>query len=68
MSALHIEPTGQLRAWLEQLDLQGVWEQAEHLPTPRCDHYRGVLLALYVRERRKAERLQRKRGHTDDRP
>ncbi|MDH4466162.1 MAG: hypothetical protein QE290_19210 [Acidovorax sp.] len=55
----HIEPTDQMRAWMERLDLLGVWEQAKALPTARCDFYRGLLLRLYVAERRKAERSQR---------
>lgn len=55
----HIEPTGQMREWMERLDLLGVWEQAKSLPTARCDYYRGLLLRLYAAERRKAERSQR---------
>lgn len=56
---VHIEPTGQLREWMERFDLLGVWEQAKNLPTARCDYYRGLLLRIYVVERRKAERSQR---------
>lgn len=55
----HIEPTGQMREWMERLDLLDVWDQAKALPTARCDYYRGLLLRLYVAERRKAERSQR---------
>lgn len=55
----HIEPTGQMRDWMERLDLIGVWDEAKALPTARCDYYRGLLLGLYVAERRKSERSQR---------
>lgn len=58
-SDTHIEPTGQMREWMERLDLLDVWEQARTLPISRCDYYRGLLLRLYVAERRKAERSQR---------
>lgn len=33
--------------------------QAKTLPTARCDYYLGLLVRLYVAERRKAERAQR---------
>lgn len=55
----HIEPTGQMREWMERLDLLGVWDQGKALPTARCDYYRGLLVRLYVAERRKVERSQR---------
>ncbi len=56
---VHIEPTGQLREWMERFDLLDVWVLAKALPTARCDYYRGLLLRLYASERRKAERSQR---------
>lgn len=56
---VHIEPTGEMRQWMERLGLLDIWLLAKALPAARCDYYRGLLVRLYVAERRKAERSQR---------